>query len=72
MDSLVSVIGNIQSLLLTVICISLGKILNQKVSIPGNLNPTDNSECCLLVDAAIAFCKLQHLQPSVPGKAQVI
>ncbi|XP_020576011.1 uncharacterized protein LOC110021739 isoform X2 [Phalaenopsis equestris] len=71
MDSLDSVIGNIQSLLLTVICSSLGKILNQKGSIPGNLNTADHSECCLLVDAAIAFCKLQHLQPSIPSKAQV-
>ncbi|XP_020680903.1 calcineurin-binding protein 1 isoform X1 [Dendrobium catenatum] len=71
MDSVDTVIGNIQSLLLTVICSSVGKILNQKVSIPGNLSPTDDLECCLLVDAAIAFCKLQHLLPSVPGKAQV-
>ncbi|KAK8963966.1 hypothetical protein KSP40_PGU011594 [Platanthera guangdongensis] len=70
-DSLEGVSGDIQNLLLTVICSTVGQILNQKVSITGSFNPTDQSECCLLVDAAIAFCKLQHLQPSVSAKAQV-
>ncbi|KAG0463525.1 hypothetical protein HPP92_019594 [Vanilla planifolia] len=67
-NSMVGVIGDIQSLLLAVMCDSVRRIL--KLSVSGNLNHTDQLESCLLVDASITFCKLQHLLPSVLAKAQ--
>ncbi|PKA54347.1 hypothetical protein AXF42_Ash000180 [Apostasia shenzhenica] len=70
-NSLDNVIGDFQRVLLQVMCYSVRKILTHKVSIPGSSSHMDQLESCLLVDAATALCKLQHLHPSMPVKAQV-
>lgn len=67
----VSIIGHIQSLILTVMCNVVGTLLCQKSSGLGTGNQTEHLESQCLVDAAIAFCKLQHLIPAIPIKTQV-
>lgn len=71
-SSLVCIIASIQSLLLTVMCSAVRMILSQKSSSSGTSVQTDQLECLCLVDAAIAFCKLQHIDPTVSVKTQVI
>ncbi|KAJ0982834.1 hypothetical protein J5N97_011089 [Dioscorea zingiberensis] len=68
---LVCIIGDIQSLVLNVMCGAVRLILNQKVPNSSTSNQMDQMEIWCLVDAVIAFCKLQHLDPSVPVKTQV-
>ncbi|KAG6649279.1 calcineurin-binding protein 1 isoform X3 [Carya illinoinensis] len=63
-----SCIGDIQSLLLSVMC-NVASILSCKKS--SGLVVGDQAERCCFVDSAIAFCKLQHLKPTLPVKAQV-
>ncbi|KAJ0982851.1 hypothetical protein J5N97_011106 [Dioscorea zingiberensis] len=67
---LVCIIGDIQSLVLNVMCGAVRLILNQKVPNSSTSNQMDQMEIWCLVDAVIAFCKLQHLDPSVPVKTQ--
>lgn len=67
----ISIIGDIQSLILAVMCSVVGIFLCQKSSGLGTGNQTEHVECRCFVDAAIAFCKLQHLIPSIPVKTQV-
>ncbi|KAJ8637861.1 hypothetical protein MRB53_012128 [Persea americana] len=67
----VSIIGDIQSLILTVMCNVVGTLLCQKSSGLGTGNQTEHLESQCLVDAAIAFCKLQRLIPAIPIKTQV-
>ena len=45
--------------------------LSKKFSGPLNVDQTDQKLQCCFVNAAIAFCKLQHLNPTVPVKTQV-
>ncbi|XP_068647535.1 calcineurin-binding protein 1 [Aristolochia californica] len=64
-------IGEIQYLLLTVMCNTVGVLLYQKSSGSGLASHTEQLESRCFVDAAIAFCKLQHLNPAIPVKTQV-
>lgn len=68
---LVCVIGEIQSLILNVMCGAVKLILSQKAPNSSASKQMDQMEIWCLIDAAIAFCKLQHLDPSVPVKTQV-
>ncbi|XP_006651699.2 calcineurin-binding protein 1 [Oryza brachyantha] len=69
-SSLVSIVGDFQSLLLTIICAAVKMILSRKHSCTGT-HQADQLESSCLVDAAIAFCKLQHLDPMISIKIQV-
>lgn len=64
----VSCIGDIQSLLLSVMC-NVASILVWKKS--SGLVIADQVERCCFVNATIAFCKLQHLNPTTAIKTQV-
>ncbi|KAJ4958761.1 hypothetical protein NE237_025872 [Protea cynaroides] len=64
-------IGDIQSLLLTVMCNIVSIFLCKKSSGSGSAEQTELKESLCFVDAAIAFCKLQHLNQTVPVKSQV-
>lgn len=57
-----------QFLLLSVMCNVINIFLSKKSS---GAAVDDQVERCCLVDAAIAFCKLQHLDLSVPVKSHV-
>ncbi|XP_043721210.1 calcineurin-binding protein 1 [Telopea speciosissima] len=70
-QDLVSCIGDIQSLLLTVMCNIVGIFLSKKSSGSGTAEQTELKESRCFVDAAIAFFKLQHLNQTVPVKSQV-
>ncbi|PON67874.1 Signal transduction response regulator [Parasponia andersonii] len=63
-----SSINDIQSLLLSVMCNVAGIFLCKKSS---GLLIVDQTERHCFVEAAIAFCKLQHLNLTVPVKTQV-
>ncbi|XP_051137267.1 calcineurin-binding protein 1 [Andrographis paniculata] len=65
-----SIIGDIQSLLLTFICNVANSCLAKKSSELGVQESIEQTEQCYLVEAAIAFCKLQHLNSNVPIKSQ--
>lgn len=62
------IINDIQSLLLTVMCNVAGIFLYKKSS--GQVI-ADQTERNCFVEAAIAFCKLQHLNHMIPVKTQV-
>ena len=64
-------IGEIQSHLVLVMCDAVRAISNQKVNTLGAVSQPDQLKNGSLVDSAIAFCQLQHLDPSVTIKAQV-
>lgn len=66
-----SIISEIQTLLLAVMGDAVRKILSFKNSSSGTSNHKDQLDGHYLVDAAVAFCKLQHLGLSVPIKTQV-
>ncbi|XP_024034342.1 uncharacterized protein LOC18055037 isoform X1 [Citrus clementina] len=68
---LVSSICDIQCLLLAVMYNVASNFLSKKFSGPLNVDQTDQKLQCCFVNAAIAFCKLQHLNPTVPVKTQV-
>ncbi|KAJ7965908.1 Tetratricopeptide repeat (TPR)-like superfamily protein [Quillaja saponaria] len=63
----VSSLVDIQTLLLSIISNAANTLLCRK-SVP---EVSDQVESCCFVDAAIVFCKLQHLNPTVPVKTQV-
>ncbi|KAK9101167.1 hypothetical protein Scep_024597 [Stephania cephalantha] len=67
----VSSIGDIQVLLLTVTCNTIRRFLCKRSSGPGAVDQMEQLEIQCFVDSAIVFCKLQHLDQSVPVKAQV-
>lgn len=69
-SSLVSIVGDFQSLLLTIMCAAVKMILSRKHSCTGTSYQADQLESSCLVDAAIAFCKLQHLDPMISIKIQ--
>lgn len=64
-------VGEIQTLLIWVMCDAVRAISSQKVCGVGAVSQSDQLKSGSLVDAAITFCKLQHLDPTVPIKAQV-
>ena len=65
------IIGDIQRLLLTLMC-NIAKMCFCKNS-SGVTNPdqTEQKQRCFFVNAAIAFCKVQHIDLTVPMKSQV-
>ncbi|CAK9158814.1 unnamed protein product [Ilex paraguariensis] len=63
-------IGDIQSLLLAHMCNIASMYFSKKTSGPGSSDQNDLSQRCCFIDATIAFCKLQHLNPAVPVKTQ--
>ncbi|KAL3650774.1 hypothetical protein CASFOL_007177 [Castilleja foliolosa] len=67
---LVAVIGDIQSLLLTVMCNIANSCFCKKSSGLGVLESIEQTEQCYFVDAAIAFFKLYYLNVNVPIKSQ--
>ncbi|OMO66888.1 Tetratricopeptide-like helical [Corchorus capsularis] len=68
---LVSVIGDIQSLLLAIMYSIANNVLCKKSSMPVILDQLEQKQSNCFIDAAIAFCKLQHLDTSVTIKTQV-
>ncbi|PHT74111.1 hypothetical protein T459_21388, partial [Capsicum annuum] len=65
-----TVIGDIQSLLLMFMCNVANTYSCKKFSASGISDHREQRESLYFVDAAIAFCKLQHLIPNVPIKTQ--
>jgi calcineurin-binding protein cabin-1 len=63
-------IGDIQSLLLAVMCHS-ANYLSKKSSVPAISEELEQKQICCFVDAGIAYCKLQHLVHTIPVKTQV-
>lgn len=66
-----TVISDIQSSLLMFMCNIANTYSCKKFSGPGISDHREQRESSYFVDAAIAFCKLQHLILNVPIKAQV-
>uniref|UniRef100_A0A2P2KIE5 Uncharacterized protein MANES_03G057600 n=1 Tax=Rhizophora mucronata TaxID=61149 RepID=A0A2P2KIE5_RHIMU len=66
----IGTIGDIQSLLLAVMCHVATNYLSKKSSAAIASENEQKQRCCF-VDAAIAFCKLQHLVTTVSVKSQV-
>jgi hypothetical protein len=52
-------------------CAAVKIILSRKLSCSGTSYQVDQLESSCLIDAAIAFCKLQHLDPTISIKTQV-
>ncbi|KAL6985490.1 hypothetical protein U1Q18_018864 [Sarracenia purpurea var. burkii] len=65
------VIGDIQSSLMALMCNIANISFSKKSSVPGTPDQIEQSQRCCFIDAAIAFWKLQHLNPSVPIKTQI-
>lgn len=63
-------IGDIQSLLLAVMC-HIANYLSKKSSMPAISEELEQKQICCFVDAGIAYCKLQHLVHTIPVKTQV-
>ncbi|KAJ6749243.1 CALCINEURIN-BINDING PROTEIN CABIN 1-RELATED [Salix purpurea] len=63
-------IGDIQSLLLAVMC-HVANYLSKKSSVPVISEDLEQKQICCFVDACIAYCKLQHLVHTIPVKTQV-
>uniref|UniRef100_A0ACD5W9S4 Uncharacterized protein n=1 Tax=Avena sativa TaxID=4498 RepID=A0ACD5W9S4_AVESA len=71
LSSLVYIISGIQSLLLKIMCAAVKMIVWRKLSCSGTSDQADQLDSSCLIDAAIAFCKLQHLDPTISVKTQV-
>ncbi|CAN4127975.1 unnamed protein product [Withania somnifera] len=65
-----TLISDIQSLLLMFMCNVANTYSSKKLSCSGISDHREQREILYFVDAAIAFCKLQHLIPNVPIKTQ--
>ncbi|KAI7732217.1 hypothetical protein M8C21_006100 [Ambrosia artemisiifolia] len=65
------IIGDIQSLLLAVMCHVASICFSKKPLGVGDLDDKERREKGCFVDAAIVFFRLQHLNPNVPVKTQV-
>lgn len=65
----IEIISGIQSLLVALMCGILNLYL-QKNSVEPTV-PDGHNESRCFIDAAITFCKLQHLNPHIPIKTQV-
>ncbi|XP_022729636.1 uncharacterized protein LOC111284855 isoform X2 [Durio zibethinus] len=68
---LVSILNYIQSLLLAIMYNIANTVLCKKSSMPVIVDQAEQKQSNCFIDAAIAFCKLQHLDPSVTVKTQV-
>ncbi|XAR70823.1 hypothetical protein NMG60_11027828 [Bertholletia excelsa] len=65
------IIGDIQALLLAFKCNIANMHLLKRSAGPALSDQTEQSERSCFIDAAIAFCKLQHLNPNIPIKTQI-
>ncbi|KAG6388010.1 hypothetical protein SASPL_153207 [Salvia splendens] len=65
-----AVIADIQSLLVMAMCNIANLYFAKKSSGIGVPESTEQNEQCYFVDAAIAFCKLEQLNPNLPIKSQ--
>lgn len=65
------IIGDIQSLLLAVMCHIASICFSRKSLGADDLDDKESRQKCCFVDAAIAFFRLQHLNPNVPVKTQI-
>eukprot|EP01018_Ginkgo_biloba_P039569 Gb_33410 [translate_table: standard] len=66
-----ALLGQMQCLLLTVMCHIIRVLPCLKSSSLSVVDPNEQLETSCFVDAAVAFCKLQHLDPSISVKKQV-
>ncbi|KAM7276892.1 hypothetical protein ACFE04_018758 [Oxalis oulophora] len=64
-------LSDIQALLLAVMCNVASNFLCKKSSGVSNADQTEQKYICCFIHAAISFCKIQHLDPTVPIKTQV-
>ncbi|XP_010546513.1 PREDICTED: uncharacterized protein LOC104818581 [Tarenaya hassleriana] len=64
-------IADIQSSLLTVMSSIVRQFLAKKCSDSQNTDATEENQKSCFLDAAIVFCKLQHLDSTTPTKSQV-
>ncbi|XP_028058913.1 calcineurin-binding protein 1 isoform X2 [Camellia sinensis] len=69
--ALLRIIGDIQSLLLTLMCNIASTYFSKKSAGPAISDQIEQSQRCCFIDSAILFCKLQHLNPNVPIKTQI-
>lgn len=67
----VSIIGDLQSLLLAVMLNVARNFLSKKSLEPVIADQSEQKQKCCFLSAAIAFCKLQHLNSTIPVKTQV-
>ncbi|XP_031102480.1 calcineurin-binding protein 1 [Ipomoea triloba] len=65
-----TILVDIQSLLLKLMCKIANSYLCQRSSVMENSDQSEPRDRCYFIDAAIAFCKLQHLIANVPIKSQ--
>lgn len=70
-NMLMAIIGDIQALLLTIMCSIANSYIAGKSSRTSVPESAEQTEDCYLVDAAISFFKLQHLNLNVTIKSQV-
>ncbi|XWS70284.1 hypothetical protein CRYUN_Cryun03dG0034900 [Craigia yunnanensis] len=68
---LFSIFSDIQSLLLAIMYNIANNVLCKKSSMPVIVDQLEQNQSNCFIDAVIAFCKLQHLDPSVAVKTQV-
>ncbi|GAV56976.1 TPR_11 domain-containing protein [Cephalotus follicularis] len=66
-----SIIGEIQTLMLAVMCNVASNFLQKNSPGPLIADQSEQKHHCCFLDAAISFCKIQHLDPTVPVKTQV-
>ncbi|KAI8000850.1 Calcineurin-binding protein 1 [Camellia lanceoleosa] len=69
--ALLRIIGDIQSLLLTLMCNIASTYFPKKSAGPAISDQIEQSRRCCFIDLAILICKLQHLNPNVPIKTQI-
>ncbi|KAL7168037.1 hypothetical protein ACSBR2_038470 [Camellia fascicularis] len=69
--ALLRIIGDIQSLLLTLMCNIASTYFSKKSAGPAISDQIEQSRRCCFIDSAILICKLQHLNPNVPIKTQI-
>ncbi|CAL5438071.1 unnamed protein product [Camellia sinensis] len=69
--ALLRIIGDIQSLLLTLMCNIVSTYFSKKSAGPAISDQIEQSRRYCFIDSAILICKLQHLNPNVPIKTQI-
>ncbi|GMQ06166.1 hypothetical protein CsSME_00050856 [Camellia sinensis var. sinensis] len=69
--ALLRIIGDIQSLLLTLMCNIVSTYFSKKSAGPAISDQIEQSQRYCFIDSAILICKLQHLNPNVPIKTQI-
>ncbi|KAI7987858.1 Calcineurin-binding protein 1 [Camellia lanceoleosa] len=69
--ALLRIIGDFQSLLLTLMCNIVSTYFSKKSAGPAISDQIEQSRRYCFIDSAILICKLQHLNPNVPIKTQI-